>query len=157
MGRNPVLERAKEQAVERLRTPSDPGLILQRTLAVAEGLLELLETDYADFRAKGLGEPKGFTEKLGELAVVLDKVTLSYARFKKAEKEWAENMSTEEKLQSLREWLCALAKDQPDLVNKWFRGTGDRLTKQSGAIGAKSRPATPFVKHGETDDSDGGW
>jgi hypothetical protein len=110
---------AEKRAEARVEAPADIGLMIDETASMTRGLLDLLKQDFKEFRVKEGGVPRGFEERLTKVANLLDALTLSKARFMKAEKEWTERMTPEEKLESVITFAVALYVDQPDAVSKW--------------------------------------
>jgi hypothetical protein len=113
---------AEKRAEARVRSAADIGLMVERTMSMGNGLLDLLESEFVEFKAGNRGEPKNFTDRLTKVANLLDALTLSYARFKKAEREWSESMSPEEKLEAVTTFAVAMYKERPDYVSKWATG-----------------------------------
>jgi hypothetical protein len=158
---------AEERAQARVRSSSDIGLMIERTMSMANGNLDLLEQEYVEFRAQERGEPKNFAKRLTEIANLLDALTLSYARFKKAEREWSESMSPEEKLEAVTTFAVAMYKERPDYVAKWATGLLQALQAAGDSTKAIANriDATPVPrKHMTMDDvleaagaQDDGW
>ena len=111
--------RAERAVRQRARQPVDLGLLLQRTAQMVEGSLDMLEDEFVDFKAKGKGIPSKFVKDLEGVSKLLNDLTLAHGRYRKAEDEWAEKMTVEERLEAMHGFLLALHKDQPDLVRKW--------------------------------------
>jgi hypothetical protein len=158
---------AEERAQARVRSSSDIGLMIERTMSMANGNLDLLEAEYVEFRSQERGEPKNFAKRLTEIANLLDALTLSYARFKKAEREWSESMSPEEKLEAVTTFAVAMYKERPDYVAKWATGLLQALQAAGDSTKAIANriDATPVPrKHMTMDDvleaagaQDDGW
>ena len=112
--------KAERRAEARIAAPTDIGLQLQRTMSMTKGLLDLLEDEYKEFRAANRGVPKGFERRLQDVANLLDSLTLSYSRFRKAEKEWEAGLSDEEKADHLAQWVLAQYQERPDAIARWL-------------------------------------
>jgi len=160
-----VVSRDEKRAEKRVRTSSDIGLMIERTMSMANGNLDLLENEYVEFQSQGKGEPKNFAKRLTEIANLLDALTLSYARFKKAEKEWANSMSPEQKLEATAEFAVAMYKERPDFVTRWLnalirsiQGAGDSTRLAADEV---PRPARKNMTMDDVLDaaepSDDGW
>lgn len=139
--------------------------MIERTMSMANANLDQLEQEHIEFASQGKGEPKNFAKRLTEIANLLDALTLSYARFKKAEREWANAMSPEEKLEATGEFAVALYKDRPEFVTRWLNG----LIRSIRGVGDATRMAAdevprPSRQHMTMDDiideaapADDGW
>lgn len=127
-------------AQARIEQPADPGLMLQRLMRLSEGALDQLEAEVVEFQAEKKGLPRGYLENLASAAKLLNDVTLAHARYRKSEKEWADNLSNEEKLEGTRAFLLALHKDQPDLVRKWLSTTALEVNHATNALLGLQKP-----------------
>lgn len=125
--------KAERKAQARSESPVDLGLTFQRTMQMTEGSLDMLQMEFVEFQSAKKGIPRGFMENLKALADLLNSLTLAYSRYRKAEDEWAERMSVEEKLESMRGFLLALHKDQPDLARQWASQTALALNHATAA------------------------
>lgn len=113
-----------------MNSPSDVGVLIRRTISMTEGLLDLLEAEYIEFKGKGWAAvPKGFETKLSQVAGLLQDLTLSYARFRKSEGEWMDSLSPEEKLDATAEFALSLFKDRPDYVTQWVQKLINRINR----------------------------
>lgn len=125
--------REETKARARINQPVDIGGLIQRTARMAEGTLDLLEVEYVQFQAEKRGVPKKFVSDIEGVSKMLNELTLAHARYRKAEDEWAQAMTPEQKLEATRGFLLALHKDQPDLVRKWLSTTATAVNHATAA------------------------
>lgn len=117
------------RAEARIEAPVDIGLLLQRTARMTEGLLDLLQADYVEFQSKKAGVPKGFLDNLQGLTKTLNDLTLAHSRYRKTEAEWSDQLSTEEKLTNLQDFLLSVFKDSPQRIVDWMARTALLLNR----------------------------
>ena len=113
-------------------------------MSMTKGLLDMLEDEYIEFRAAKKGVPKGFERRLTEVANLLDSLTLSYSRYRKAEKEWEAGLTDEEKAEHLGQWVLAQYAERPDFIARWLnalvldvRGAGDTTHSLAEQLAAR--------------------
>lgn len=121
-------------------------------MSMTKGLLDMLEDEYVEARTRKTGVPKGFERRLTEVANLLDSLTLSYSRYRKAEKEWEAGLTDEEKAEHLGQWVLAQYAERPDFIARWLnalvldvRGAGDTthsLAEQLAAVKPQTRKLT---------------
>lgn len=120
----------ERRAAARIGSQADVGAQIQRTISMTEGLLDLLEAEYIEFRGKGWAAvPKGFETRLGNVASLLQDLTLSYARYQKSEEEWQSRLTPEEKLDATADFALKLFKERPDRVTKWLQQLINRINR----------------------------
>jgi acyl-CoA reductase-like NAD-dependent aldehyde dehydrogenase len=100
--------------------PADMGLQLQRLISLHEPVIQTLESKVHEGANRG-EILQGTVRELMELSKSMNDLSLAYARFRKAEDEWAERLSVEERLEHLHNFLLKLNEDRPDLVNGFIR------------------------------------
>lgn len=97
----------------------DLSLIIERSIDLANHQLRVLEKQADEFRKKD-EIPKGWAIEFQALSKTLNDLTLSHARYLKANKDWLDRLTPEEKLTATKNAILALHADRPGLVRDWF-------------------------------------
>lgn len=125
----------KTPSTDARRNPANPGDLLRRLLTLTEATLETLEKSAEEFRGRGI-LPSKQTDDMLKLAASLDKTTLAWTRFKKAEADWADKQTPEERFVWLGDYCLSMIRERPDLVKDFIFRVSSELAKTE----AWSRP-----------------
>ena len=98
---------------------NDLSLIIERSIDLAKHQLTILEEQAEEFRERR-EIPKGWAREFQDLTKSLNDLSMSHSRYTKAQKDWLERLSPEEKLAATKNALIALANDRPGLVRDFL-------------------------------------
>jgi hypothetical protein len=119
-----MARKSKPSAEARLGAPADAGVQVQRLIVLLEQFIDDLEERFAEIlRTKDRSGQGDLVDDMGRAAQLAEKLTLAFARFRKSEKEWVDNMSVEEQMDAARQAILKLYKDRPEFVLDWLRKT----------------------------------
>lgn len=118
----------------------DMDLQFRRAMQFTEWLMDRME---AEINGSELfeGVPMKFPGYLRELSSALNTLSLSHARWLKANEELYERLSDDEKLAALGDWIPALYLRHPEIVTAWMKKvalaiTATHKSTPTGAQGA---------------------
>lgn len=97
-------------------------ITFKRAIQMTEWLLDRYEDDMDGLPTHG-GVPPIMVTNLKEITASLNTLSLGHARWMKANEELYQTLSDEEKMESLRQWLVALSKQDGPRVREWLRET----------------------------------
>lgn len=136
----PAWKRGKDQEItyfpdEKVaRRGVDVDQTFQRCMQMCEYLLDRMdeEINHSD---GFVGVPDNFPSNLRELSSAMNTLSMSHARWLKANKEMYENLSDDEKLKALMHWLVALYANHPTVVSEWLSETARRCKQAAASKG----------------------
>lgn len=116
---------SNRRAAAQMKAPVDIGSQIQRMARLQEALLDRLEAEALVFLAAKPGAPgseipKDFGHRMAAVTESLNSLTLSHARYVKAEDEWASSLTPDEKLENLANFVLSQYKERPDHVASWL-------------------------------------
>lgn len=116
------------------RRTVDVDITFQRCMQMCEYLLDRMdeEINHSD---GFVGVPDGFPGNLRELSSAMNTLSMAHARWLKANEEMYENLSEDEKLKALQQWLVALYGSHPTVVSEWLSETARRCKAQAVSKG----------------------
>lgn len=115
----------------------DMDLQFRRAMQFTEWLMDRME---AEINGSELfeGVPMKFPGYLRELASAMNTLSLSHARWLKANEELYERLSDDEKLAALGDWIPALYLRHPEIVTTWMRQVALKIQDTSRSTGKVS-------------------
>lgn len=115
----------------------DMDLQFRRAMQFTEWLMDRME---AEINGSELfeGVPMKFPGYLRELASAMNTLSLSHARWLKANEEMYERLSDDEKLAALGDWIPALYLRHPEIVTTWMRQVALKIQDTSRSTGKVS-------------------
>lgn len=118
---------------ERLaRRAVDVDLEFKRALQMCSWFMDRME-DEINHSDGFTGVPQGFNAHMRDLASAMNTLSLSHARWLKANEEMYERLSDDERLNALLDWMVALHLRHPGIVRDWMTRLVSQLKIHSKA------------------------
>lgn len=116
----------------------DVDLEFKRALQMCSWFMDRMEHEINNSDGFA-GVPSGFNTYMRDLASAMNTLSLSHARWLKANEEMYERLSDDEKLAALQDWMVALYLKHPPIVSDWIRGV---VSKCKLAVKSTEKPRT---------------